>query len=100
MWEIVFDGIKVDLILDLFKARDKLCDILDVKQDFFDHFPSELLDLGELFDVKFIVPDSLYWLAAVILMLSSLIELGELIILWLANWRVLRQLGKLWIMIR
>lgn len=66
MWEIFFDGIKVDLILDLFKARDKFCDILDVKQDFFDHVPSGFLDLGELFDVKFIVPNSLYWLAVVI----------------------------------
>ena len=84
MRKVVFDCIKVDLILDLLKARDKLSDIFDVKQEFFDHVPSRLLDLVELFDFKFIVPDGLYLLAALVLMVFSLIELRELIIIRLA----------------
>ena len=84
MRKVVFDCIKVDLILDLLKARDKLSNIFDVKQEFFDHVPSRLFDLVELFDVKFIVPDGLYLLAALVLMVFFLIKLRELFVLRLA----------------
>ena len=100
MRKIVFDCIKVDLILDLFKTRDKLSDIFDVKQELFDRVPTKLLDLVELFDVKFIVPDGLYLLAVLPLIVSSsiLIELWDIFVIRHAYWRVLLKLVRWWIL--